>query len=228
MHILNFDELKKKWLLILMGMVVGAAIGSLLHHTNQAGGIISAITYGAIIGLIVSFIVAAFQAGRHELQIATLQLSVPQCSQITFLVNNEYRKLAWKLFVETITRVSTQPLGGEEGYIREALNSLYELFTTTRALLKEISPCGTEKGYTVEMYAITMLNQQLRPFLSKWHPALAAFERNYPNQAESEWDLQSQCRAELEQLQGELVWYSKGLAELAGIKQIEFYFRSKD
>ncbi len=38
------------------------------------------------------------------------------------------RKAAWSLYVELVTRIAVQPLEVDTGLIREALNSLYNLF----------------------------------------------------------------------------------------------------
>ena len=37
-----------------------------------------------------------------------VKITVPQVSELTFVVNNEARQVAWKLYIETVTRVSTR------------------------------------------------------------------------------------------------------------------------
>jgi len=44
------------------------------------------------------------------------------------------RRAAWSLYVELVTRIAVEPLEGEEGLLREDLNSLYSLFGTTREI----------------------------------------------------------------------------------------------
>ena len=50
------------------------------------------------------------------------------------------RKAAWSLYVELVTRVAVQSLEVDQGLVREALNSLYSLFGTTREVLKAAGP----------------------------------------------------------------------------------------
>src|SRR5688500_11600764 len=86
------------------------------------------------------------------------------------------RRAAWSLYVELVTRIAIQPLEIDQGLVREALTSLYSLFATTRATLKEASPdvgCSRE---SVGGIAIAVLNNGLRPFLAKWHPLLQTWD----------------------------------------------------
>ena len=43
---------------------------------------------------------------------------------------------AWSLYIELVTRIAVQSLGFEQGLLREALNSLYTLFGTTREVFE--------------------------------------------------------------------------------------------
>lgn len=140
-------------------------------------------------------------------------------SELTFVVNNDARQVAWKLYIETVTRVSTQPLTDEEGYIREALTSLYGLFATTRDTLKASRPSvPVSGGQAVEHLAVTMLNHELRPFLSKWHPRLREFEKAHPDGQESAWPGNVECRSDLRHVQSHLVGFALGFARLAGVR----------
>ena len=153
-------------------------------------------------------------------RLTEVKVTVPQVSELTFVVNNDARQVAWKLYVEAVTRISTQPLGDEDGYIREALTSLYGLFATTRDTLKSSRPSVPVSGRkTVEYLTVTMLNHQLRPFLSKWHPQLREFEKACPDGPESAWPDNAACRAELYTVQANLFDYALGFADLAGVRE---------
>ena len=142
------------------------------------------------------------------------------------MVNDDARQVAWKLYVETVTRVSTQALGNQDGFIREALTSLYGLFATTRDVLKASRPSVPVSGQqTVEYLAVTMLNLQLRPFLSKWHPRLREFEKAHPDRPESDWPDNASCRADLSLTQIDLAIYAKDFARLAGVHDAEEMMR---
>ena len=66
-----------------------------------------------------------------------------------------------------------------------------------------------------------MLNHQLRPFLSKWHPRLREFEKANPDEPESAWPDNAACRTELRIVQANLVDYALGFADLAGVRAAE-------
>ena len=63
-----------------------------------------------------------------------------------------------------------------------------------------------------------MLNRELRPFLSKWHPRLREYEKAHPDAPESGWPGNDDCRAELRVVQIHLVEFALGFARLAGVR----------
>ncbi len=72
---------------------------------------------------------------------------------------------AWDLYVELLTRITTQPLPDEDGVEQAALNSIYALFDLTRHTLKEHGRSCIE----FSRIAVIVLNQVVRPFTAKWH-----------------------------------------------------------
>ena len=50
------------------------------------------------------------------------------------------RNAAWELYVELVTRVAVQPMEEDVGTVREAMNSLYSLFASTREILRKAGP----------------------------------------------------------------------------------------
>jgi hypothetical protein len=134
------------------------------------------------------------------------------------------RKAAWSLYVELVTRIAVQPLEANEGLLREALSSLHGLFATTRQILKEAGPDAGASHESVGGIAITVLTNGLRPFLTKWHPLLQAWEAQRPPQLspkehEHNWSEEGKLRAELESLRKELEEYANALAIIAGVKE---------
>ena len=104
---------------------------------------------------------ADFTADSAELDIAG--------QKVQFKVNVE-RRAAWKLYVELNTRITTQALKADEGFLREALSSLHAIFEITREILKDAGP-GVAQGHdSLGFYAMEVLNQVLRPVLATWHP----------------------------------------------------------
>ncbi|MEV4804295.1 hypothetical protein AB0K18_30190 [Nonomuraea sp. NPDC049421] len=204
---------------VVAAAVVGALAGLVIFELTSIGGRGLYIAAGAVAGMAG---VVVIQIYSRSARLTEVKLSLPQVSELTFVVNNESRDVAWKLFVETTTRVSTQPLDDDQGLTREALSSLYGLFATVRDTLKASRPSvSAPGGQTVEQLAIAMLNKELRPFLSKWHPRLREFEQAHPEAPEPEWPDNAACRAELRTVQRRIHDYAMGFGELAGVRDPE-------
>lgn len=119
------------------------------------------------------------------------------------------RDAAFDLYVELVTRITTQPLSDQSGTESAALHSVYTLFGLTRETIK------THGRHCVQFsrLAIVMLNQKIRPFTAKWH-------RRYENGA---FDDEAHCREfrlELRELQQTLRSYAALLAELAEVEDL--------
>lgn len=143
-----------------------------------------------------------------------------------WIADTAQRDAAWEIYVELVTRIAIQPLGPGEGLMREALSSLYALFIETRRVLKAYGPRVATRLTKAELsfgeIAVVVLNQHLRPFLSKWHPLLQAHEAlrgptTPPLAHELIWPQAPQLRQELEELRGPLTKYTDLLAHACGI-----------
>lgn len=197
----------------------GSIIGFIFFIISRVTGPGLFILTGGIAGAAAAVVLQVYRRAAHLVEV---RVSIPQLSELKFLVNNDARQVAWKCFIETVTRVSTQPLEGDDGLIREALTSLYGLFTTIRQTLKESRPSLFVSGsQTVEYLAVTMLNRELRPFLSKWHPRLRAHEQTNKDGTELAWPEAAECRSELRSVQRNLRVYALGFARLANVRDAE-------
>jgi hypothetical protein len=202
------------------GALCGAAVGAVAFGATRLSEPAMFTGAGAILGACAPFLSKRL---RGWVRVSELTVRIPQFSDLTFVVDDDARLVAWRLYVEVSTRISTQPLASDEGLLREALNSLYSLFATTRRMLKASRPTAREaKGeQSVEHFAITMLNSELRPFLSKWHPRLERFEAANPGSPETEWEFNDQCRAELARVSANTLQYAFAFARLAGVRNPE-------
>ena len=155
-----------------------------------------------------------------------LDLKVPGIGGIsgTWEPDESEVKAAWELYVEMVTRT---PLGGfssKEGSLREALDSIYSLFDTTRVILRESGPAVARPksgdklsfGYL----AVSMLNRVLRPLLTEWHPKLRNWERNNPHRDESEWEGRSEFLDALDEVRVQLRQYADLFAEVADVPEL--------
>ena len=134
------------------------------------------------------------------------------------------RRAAWSLYVELVTRIAVQSLEADQGLLREALTSLYNLFPVTRQILKEAGPDVGASCNSVGGIAIAVLNNGLRPFLAKYHPLLQTWEAQRPpnlslKEHEQKWSEESKLRVELESLRKDLEDYANALAVIAGVKE---------
>src|SRR5262245_37049443 len=71
-----------------------------------------------------------------------VELGVPYIGKITgtWKADEAEQQAAWELYIELVTRVPVAELHTEEGSLREALSSLYALFTITRDILRRHGP----------------------------------------------------------------------------------------
>jgi hypothetical protein len=196
--------------------VLGGAAATALYALDRAGNGYAFIVIGAAAG---GLLAAGSDFYRRTARLTEVRISVPQLSELTFVVNDDKKQVSWQLFVESVTRMSTQRLGDDEGLIREALSSLYSLFSTTRDILRATRPTARGGGITVEYLAVNLLNRELRPFLSVWHPRLREFEQAHPELPESDWPRAAECRADLRRVQANTRGYVLGFARLAGVQE---------
>ncbi len=119
------------------------------------------------------------------------------------------RLAAWDLYVELVTRITTQPLADDDGVEAKALESVFALFALTRQTLKTHG----RKAPNFSRLAVAVLNQEIRPFTAKWHK----------RSTEGALKTKTGCvefPTELKALQLILVCYTRALAELADVEDL--------
>ncbi len=114
---------------------------------------------------------------------------------------------AWELYIELLTRITTQYLPPDHGDEETALKSIYSLFGLTREVIKR------QGRHCIEFtkIAVVILNQIVRPFTAKWHKL--SIQKAFSDR--------EQCkvfRDELAKLQEVLRTYTKMLADMKVIK----------
>ena len=155
-----------------------------------------------------------------------LDLKVPGIGGIsgTWEPDQSEVKAAWELYVEMVTRT---PLGGpssQQGSIREALDSIYSLFDTTRGILRKYGPgvARPKSGHELSFgyLAVSMLNLVLRPLLTEWHPKLRSWERDNPRLDESDWEGRSDFLNALTETRVQLQQYADLFATVADVPEL--------
>lgn len=81
------------------------------------------------------------------------------------------RDAAWALYVELVTRITTQPLPEGEGDEQVAPDSVHSLFALTCEVLKTM---GRRHAREFAKIAVVVPNQKVRPFTAKWHRLVLA------------------------------------------------------
>ena len=116
---------------------------------------------------------------------------------------------AWEMYVELLTRVTTQHLLPDSGDEKTALKSIHSLFEITREILKKH---GRECVEFTKI-SVIILNQIVRPFTAKWHKKCL----------ENAFDSLDECknfRIELAELQKNIRNYTKALSDIAKVEDI--------
>lgn len=146
-----------------------------------------------------------------------------------WIPSNEEKLASWELYVELITRISVAELRADEGLLREALNSLYSLFDTTRNILKRYGPklAIPKKAGTLSFgfIAVSILNNVLTPILSKWHPLLLDYENNKPLgvsvlEYEKKWSKADELKGVINDNRKRMIYFSELLANVSGVPNL--------
>ncbi len=116
---------------------------------------------------------------------------------------------AWDLYVELLTRSTTQDLSTKAGDEKTALDSIYSLFSTTRSIIKSNGRDCIE----FTKLAVVVLNQKVRPFTAKWHRI--SIDNGFDDP-----EVCARFRSELGELQKVLRTYTAMLAEMAGVEDL--------
>jgi hypothetical protein len=118
---------------------------------------------------------------------------------------------AWDLYVELLTRITTQTIPDQDGIEKTALDSIYSLFPTTRSILKSRGRQCVE----FTKLSVVVLNQIIRPFTAKWHKVSTEGGFSKPETCQ-------QFRQELTTLQSQLIIYATALADIAGVEDLTY------
>ena len=117
------------------------------------------------------------------------------------------RNAAWELYIELLTRVTTQELDDGDGDELSALSSIHKIFDLTREIIKK----NKRDCMEFTKIAIIVLNQLIRPFTAKWH------KKSLNGLSEEDKVV---FREELKELQKKLRLYTQMLGEMAGVEEI--------
>ena len=157
-----------------------------------------------------------------------VDLQLPYLGKIAGVWKPDEREqdAAWEMYVELATRIAVAELPPNEGLLREGLSSLYDIFTTTRQILRSYGPAvarpKAESEVSFGFLAISILNYVLRPVLAKWHPLLLDYEHQRTAsistlQHEAAWERAEELRCALTQVRSVLLAYADLLAQISRV-----------
>ncbi len=172
-----------------------------------------ALLIGGAVGWLCHFAWRTMPSLRSSVLLQDISIGVVPGSSLTFVVDQSRQHVAWEIFVHLTTRVATQPLPANAGDSSAALQSMYQVFTDVRDMLLtlRLSPVP-KRGERVEVFAVKMLNDQLRPFLARWHPV---FKRAGSTALST--DQEEEFRRDLESSRQNLIRYAHDFGKLAGV-----------
>jgi hypothetical protein len=133
----------------------------------------------------------------------------PEILEMELDFRQKDRDAAWDLYIELLTRITTQPLAEEAGDENAALNSVHKLFDITRETIKS----NGRECIQFARIAVIILNQVIRPFTAKWQ------RKSLAGALERDEDCM-QFRMELADLQDKLRKYTHMLADIAGVEDL--------
>jgi len=188
------------------------------------------ISIGLIILFLILFNLKKVKGWFIKLRPTEYEVSIPGFSlKGNLRYTSIEQEVAWKIYIELITRVSGNKLENNTGILRESLNSLYFAFGALREVLKdsgaELAKGPFEKDeLTLTSLLLIIMNQHLRSFLSKWHPLLQEHENRNDKgisqfKHEQNWEHNEKFRSELSHLQNGLEEYIAVLKEIAAGKK---------
>lgn len=143
------------------------------------------------------------------------------------------KKIAWELYCELSTRVGVVDFEEDEDLIIYCLDSWYNFFQLARQKIKQLEvprkkkiKKRKKKGKTVKEYYLSevilkLLNEQLRPFLRKWHGDFRHYwkcdskEDEYPIERQKKFNNYIDIIKDLSKMQNKLKETAEGLYEIA-------------
>lgn len=137
--------------------------------------------------VIIFFAVRWWWLGRGaNFEIDTAEMGIGS-HRISFKPNLRDQEIAYKIWVELSTRKIGLPIDLEHDVIAEVYDSWHTFFSITRELIKDIpvSKVKHESTRQIITLSIRVLNEGLRPHLTKWQ---ARFRRWYDLQLETAKD----------------------------------------
>ena len=160
--------------------------------------------------------------GRFRYRIVSVTLNLPfGLGNVVYEPTDQDRVLAWRLYVQLKTRKAALIFDDANDVIADVYDSLYELFAITRSLLSDLPVSEAARPEGVAALALRVLNDGIRPHLTKWQAAFRRWwktalelpenERRAPQDVQCDYPHYYELTDELKQMNEGLVRYAEDL-----------------
>lgn len=116
---------------------------------------------------------------KNRFKPSEVTINIPHIGSVTFKNNDKVQEIAYKIWIELITRKIALIYDESNDVIIEVFNSWYNAFGIIREIIKEIPGSSIYSANQIIKITIKVLNSGLRPCLTKWQ---AKFRRWYDNE----------------------------------------------
>lgn len=144
---------------------------------------------------------------------------------VTYDTTQVDRTVAWKLYVQLVTRKAALPFDDENDTLADVLDSLFELFKIARELLLELRPADYKAGAGVASMIIRVMNDGVRPRLTRWQSdyrrwwenaiASEANQTRQPQEIQRDYSRYEELVTDLKAMNSELARFADDLLAIA-------------
>lgn len=150
--------------------------------------------------------------------------------KLSFRPNSTDRQIAYAIWIEVSTRKIGLPVSFEDDVIVEVYDSWYSFFGVTRELIKQIpvQKLNRESTRIILQFSVDVLNEGLRPHLTKWQARFRLwYERELrtysseenqdtldPQTIQARFPHYAELKADLQRVNTSLIGYREKLSEL--------------
>ena len=162
------------------------AIQLLLDSGKAVWGFLSSLECLPVLALVCAGALITFILVCHRrFQTKSVSINLPfKLGSITFDTTQADRVVAWKSYIQLVTRKAALPFDEKNDVIEEVYASLYSMFDTTRDLLLNLPPKTFQRPDGIPALLLRVLNDGLRPHLTRWQSDFKAWIENARNKDE--------------------------------------------
>ncbi len=188
---------------------------------------ISPLLIGLIVLIFIGLKIYRRKIGGEHFEINEAEIGIGN-NKIKVKPNYEDMQIAYKLYVELTTRKVGLKIDFDDDFLIEIYNSWYEFFKVTRDHIKDIPAHKIRRSKTTRAIvhvAIEVLNEGLRPHLTKWQSRFrvwyereskhADFAKLNPQQIQQKFPDYQELISDMESVNKKLIEYRNTMKRLA-------------